>query len=245
MRRLQAATRPGERKGVRSAAAACYERRMSLASAALLGLGLGIKHALEADHLAAVCTIVSRGGGAALAARSGALWGAGHGAVIVLAGGALVLSGAQVPASLATVLDIAVAVMLVALGISAILGGSASAHTHAHARDAGGAYTHDARAPGKPLLVGCVHGASGTAALTLLVATTIPARADGLTFIALFGLASILGMAAAAALVALPLGRISRSGPSLARAVRAASGLASVAAGLMVAWTTLVAASPS
>jgi hypothetical protein len=219
---------------------------MSLASAALLGLGLGVKHALEADHLAAVCTIVSRGGGAALAARSGALWGAGHGAIIVLAGSALVLSGAQVPASVATVLDIAVAVMLVGLGVSAIAGRSAPVHGHEHGvGEAHPPHAPGTRAPTRPLLVGCVHGASGTAALTLLVATTIPARADGLAFIALFGIASILGMAVAAALVALPLGRISRTGPSLARAVRAASGLASVAAGLMVAWTTLFAASAS
>lgn len=224
---------------------------MSLASAALLGLGLGVKHALEADHLAAVCTIVSRGGGVALAARSGALWGAGHGAVIVLAGSALVLAGAQVPASVATVLDIAVAVMLVGLGVSAIAGRSASIHRHSHGlphshgEEESLALRSSGARPTRPLLVGCVHGASGTAALTLLVATTIPARADGLAFIALFGVASILGMAVAAALVALPLGRISRSGPSLARAVRAASGLASVAAGLMVAWTTLFAASAS
>jgi hypothetical protein len=216
---------------------------MSLASAALLGLGLGVKHALEADHLAAVCTIVSRGGGAASAARSGALWGAGHGAVIILAGSALVLSGAQVPAPLATMLDIAVAMMLVALGVSTIA--MKTNHTHSHSHGAKKPHAQVARAPARPLLVGCVHGASGTAALTLLVATTIPTRSDGLTFIALFGLASILGMATAAALIALPLGRIRRGGPSFARAVRAASGLASVAAGLVVAWSTLVVATPS
>lgn len=217
---------------------------MSLASAALLGLGLGIRHALEADHLAAVCTLVARGGGAASAARAGALWGAGHGAVIVVAGSALILSGAQVPASLATTLDLAVAVMLVALGVSAIASREQRL-SHAHAHATGAARSHDASPPAKPLLVGLVHGASGTAALTLLVATTIPARADGLAFIALFGVASIFGMATAAALVALSLGRVTRHAPSLTGAVRAASGIASIAAGVAVAWAALFVASTS
>ncbi|MFS8070571.1 MAG: hypothetical protein ACMG6S_29755, partial [Byssovorax sp.] len=88
---------------------------MSLVSAALLGLGLGVKHAFEADHVAAVCTLVARRGTVARAARFGALWGLGHGAVIILAGSALVALGAGVAGALAVALDAAVAVMLVGL----------------------------------------------------------------------------------------------------------------------------------
>lgn len=214
---------------------------MSFGAAALLGLGLGAKHALEPDHLAAVCTLVAKGGGPTRAARSGALWGVGHSLVIIVAGSALVFTGLEVPGRLAMALDIAVAVMLLGLGLASIFGRS-RAHTHAHG---GAPHTHERgeeRAPTsmrRPLLVGLVHGASGTAALTLLVASTMQTRADGVVFITLFGLASILGMSVAAALLALPLGGVAQRSPSFARAVRAGAGVASIVAGLVVAYMTL------
>ena len=210
---------------------------MSLVSAALLGLGLGVKHAFEADHVAAVCALVARRGTVARAARSGALWGLGHGAVIILAGGALVLLGARVPGPLAAALDAAVAVMLVVLGVSA-LRRSPTAHDHDH--DHG--HDHGASTR-RPILVGLVHGASGTAALTLLVASTIPHRAEALAFITLFGVASIFGMAAAAALLAWPLRKAALHAPTIARGLRGMAGVGSIAAGLMVGWIALMASS--
>jgi len=203
---------------------------MSLLAAAALGLGLGARHALEADHLAAVCTFVTADRGVGRAVRSGALWGAGHSAVIVLGGGALVLTGLSVPAPIASALDAAVAVMLVALGLASLLS------------------MRRAAPPGPPgpprrsLAVGMMHGASGTAALTLLVATTIPVRTDALAFVAVFGLASILGMTLAAALVAWPLASAVRRTPSIGTAARAIAGAASIAAGVVVGWSTALAA---
>jgi nickel/cobalt exporter len=214
---------------------------MSLVSAALLGLGLGVKHAFEADHVAAVCALVARRGTVARAARSGALWGLGHGAVIILAGGALVVLGARVPGPLAAALDAAVAVMLVVLGVSALRRSpdgheKESGHDHDH--------DHDHRvSTRRPILVGLVHGASGTAALTLLVASTIPHRAEALAFITLFGLASILGMAAAAAALAWPLRKAALHAPAIARGLRGVAGVGSIAAGVMVGWVALMASS--
>jgi hypothetical protein len=213
---------------------------MSLLSAALLGLGLGVKHAFEADHVAAVCALVARRGTVARAARAGALWGLGHGAVIIVAGTALVLLGARVPGPLAAALDAAVAVMLVGLGVSA-LRRTPQDHDHAHAHS----HDHDHEPRGstrRPILIGLVHGASGTAALTLLVASTIPERAEALAFITLFGLASIVGMAAAAAVLAWPLRKAAEHAPVIARGLRGMAGVGSIAAGLMVAWIALYAA---
>lgn len=217
---------------------------MSLVSAALLGLGLGVKHAFEADHVAAVCTLVARRGTVARAARAGALWGLGHGAVIIVAGTALVLLGARVPGPLAAALDAAVAVMLVGLGISALRRASDEAvpgHDHSH----GHAHSHDHDHRGstrRPILIGLVHGASGTAALTLLVASTIPERAEALAFITLFGLASIVGMAAAAAVLAWPLRKAALHAPAIARGLRSVAGVGSIAAGVMVGWIALITA---
>jgi hypothetical protein len=93
--------------------------------------------------------------------------------------------------------------------------------------------------------VGLVHGASGTAALTLLVASTIPHRAEALAFITLFGLASILGMAVAAALLAWPLRKAALHAPVIARGLRGVAGVGSIAAGVMVGWVALMASMAS
>lgn len=200
---------------------------MQLSAAVLLGLGLGMKHAIEADHLAAVCTVVTADSGVARAAKTGALWGLGHAAVLVLAGGALVATGLSVPAPLAVVLDIAVAVMLVALGVAAIV-------SLRRGRDPSrGEAQQD---PRRPFAIGLIHGASGTAALTLLVASTITVRSHAIAFVVLFGAASIAGMALVAALVAVPLRSAIARAPEVQRVVRGLSGAASIAAGVCVAW---------
>jgi nickel/cobalt transporter (NicO) family protein len=200
---------------------------MSVVAASVLGLGLGLKHAFEADHVAAVCTFVARGGTVTRAAWSGALWGLGHGAVMVLVGGALVASGATVPPSIALALDVAVAVMLIGLGIGALV-------SRRQKPPEDGAPPKTVK---RPLLVGLVHGASGTAALTLLVASTMQARTAALVFVGVFGLASVLGMALIAALVAWPMRSLTRVAPSLGPRLQALAGLGSIAAGITVAST--------
>ena len=200
---------------------------MSVVAASVLGLGLGLKHAFEADHVAAVCTFVARGGTVARAAWSGALWGLGHGAVMVLAGGALVASGATVPAPVALALDVAVAVMLVGLGVGALV-----SRRQKPAEDDAPPETIK-----RPIWVGLVHGASGTAALTLLVASTMQARSAALVFVGVFGLASVVGMALIAALVAWPMRSLTRVAPSLGPRLQVLAGLGSIAAGITVAAT--------
>jgi nickel/cobalt transporter (NicO) family protein len=204
---------------------------MNLAAALLLGFGMGVKHALEADHLAAVCTLVAGDGSLSRAAKVGALWGLGHGAVIMLAGGLLVALGASVPPSVAVGLDVAVALMLIALGAAALRS------TFTPAAEAAVASAPTSGRLGRPIAVGLVHGASGTAALTLLVASTITVRLHAVAFVVLFGLASIAGMAMVAAAVALPLRSAARRAPTLSRLLRGFAGALSIAAGLAVAWS--------
>ncbi len=206
---------------------------MNLMVASLLGLSFGVKHALEADHLAAVCTFVSQGGSVLRAAKTGALWGAGHALVIMLAGGALVATGASVPAPLEMALDLAVAVMLIGLGVAAFL-------TRRPQGEAAVAAPGGEPRVRRPLAVGLVHGASGTAAMTLLVATKFPGRPEGLAFVASSGIASLVAMAGVAGLVAWTLRSLVRRGPDYLRLLQGVAGAASIAAGLMVAWSTLV-----
>ncbi|MBK9265070.1 MAG: hypothetical protein IPM54_35485 [Polyangiaceae bacterium] len=196
---------------------------MSVLTASVLGLGLGLKHALEADHVAAVCTFVARGGTVARAAKSGALWGLGHAVVLMLATGTLVLAGVSVPERIATLLDVAVAVMLIGLGVHAL------AVRHKFHQD------EPAATPNRrPFAVGVVHGASGTAALTLLVASTMSTPGAALVFVGVFSFAAVIGMALAAALVALPMRSLARLSPAVMPYVQTLTALVSIAAGIAI-----------
>lgn len=195
---------------------------MSVLTAGVLGLGLGLKHAFEADHVAAVCTFIARGGTVARAARSGALWGLGHAVVLSLATGSLILAGVSVPKSIETVLDVAVAVMLIGLGIHGLVRSQSA---------------QDEPAPKpnrRPFFVGLVHGASGTAALTLLVASTMSTRSAALVFVTVFSLAAVLGMALAAMLLALPMRSLARMSPTWMPHVQMLTAFISIAAGISI-----------
>src|SRR5918992_492138 len=85
-----------------------------------LGSLLGMRHALEPDHLAAVSTLVSRERSGAKAALMGVWWGVGHTLALLLVGAALVLLRAEMPAAVSDLFELGVGVMLVALGIRAI-----------------------------------------------------------------------------------------------------------------------------
>lgn len=213
-----------------------------------VGFALGLHHAFDVDHLVAVLAIVSERRGLWRSSLVGVAWGVGHTTSLLVV--ALVTIGlhAHVPAWAAQLLELAVAVMLIALGarlLGAVLGGHAMhAHTHAHP---GLVHAHPHfHAPGapaddhvpshrQPFAVGLVHGLAGSAGLMLSVAITLPAPAHALAFVTAFGCGSIAGMAGTAALCALPAlaapGHLARAD----RWVRGGAALASVAVGIDLA----------
>jgi hypothetical protein len=135
-----------------------------------------------------------------------------------------------VPAPIAAALDLAVALMLILLGGAALR----SMLANAGARASKEAPTTRSGALGRPIAVGLIHGASGTAALTLLAASTISVRLHAIAFVVLFGLASVAGMAIVAAAVAWPLRSAARRAPSAMRFLQGLAGAASIAAGLVI-----------
>ena len=104
----------------------------------LVGLSLGMRHALEPDHLAAVSTLASEErGGLKASLRLGLFWGVGHTLSLLLVGGSLALLGAQMPAQLGFVFELLVAIMITALGLRAMAravaeGRAGFEHTHEH-----------------------------------------------------------------------------------------------------------------
>ncbi len=200
----------------------------------LLGLTLGLRHAVEPDHLAAITTMVA-GSSPRAAARTGAAWGFGHAVAIVLLGSVVLALGVRVPPGLAMVLDLAVVAMLVVLGVQAIRsarsGESGTRAHHAHAHD------HDQAKLGRTwrsTLVGFIHGASGTAAITLLCLGRFASSLGAMSFLVLFSLGALVSMSVLSALLAGPLSAIAKRGMRATRGMQLAGGVIALAAAVVV-----------
>jgi sulfite exporter TauE/SafE len=208
---------------------------LSLTTGLLLGLLLGMRHALEPDHLAAISTLVTRRGNPRAGAVLGVCWGLGHSVALFSVGCVLAALDSHLPASVADGFELLVAVMLFALGARAVL--------RAARADAG-----DARRPvverGRwtlartPILVGLVHGLAGSGALTALVLARLPTAGTRILYIALFGVGSIIGMAALTGIAGWPLARVDRS-RHLSRWLAAATGTFSLLLGAGWGWAAL------
>jgi hypothetical protein len=213
----------------------------------LLGVAMGARHALDPDHLAAVSVLTADAPGARRGAALGALWGVGHAAALLGTGLVLAALAAELPAALCDAFELAVAAMLIALGLRAVrralrAAGDGPALLHAHAsvthRHAGpSAHVHLARRTFalRPLVVGVVHGLAGSGALTALVLARLPSAPLRFAYIALFSAGSILGMCALSGLAGWPLARIARH-PRAARLLLGTAGAASAALGLLAGW---------
>ena len=179
-----------------------------------------MRHALEPDHLAAVSTLVSRERNSLKAALLGVCWGLGHTLALVGVGTALILLRMELPQAAAEAFELLVALMLITLGVRAIVqaareGASGPLHVHRHGRlvhrhAAAPAHVHIGTwtLARQPLLIGAVHGLAGSGALTALVLAMLPSTAARLSYMALFGLGSTLGMAALSGLLGWPLARL-------------------------------------
>ena len=219
---------------------------LELVTSSSLGSLLGMRHALEPDHLAAVSTLVAAQGderSGYRAALLGVCWGLGHTVSLLAVGAALVVLRAEMPAYASDLFELFVALMLVGLGLRAMYlaarqgpAGPSRVHHHGHrvhvhpgapAHIHIGAWTLARR----PLLIGAVHGLAGSGALTALVLATLPTTAARLTYMMVFGLGSTLGMAMLSGVLGWPLARLGAH-RRVARAMSLAVGCVSTALGL-------------
>jgi len=90
---------------------------IAVLSLTLLGFFLGMPHATDPDHVIAVSTIVTRQPTIRAALLIGSLWGVGHTLTIVAVGGAIVLFTIVIPPRLGLTMEMAVALMLIVLGM--------------------------------------------------------------------------------------------------------------------------------
>jgi high-affinity nickel permease len=191
---------------------------VSLIAVLSLGFFLGMRHATDADHVVAVSTIVAREKRLRGATLIGALWGLGHTITILAVGIGIILFTLVIPPRLGLSMEFSVGLMLILLGALNLTGfkrqireqaeassqphpHSTEAEPHAHARsDAAIAYAD--RKFGqwslyqwvRPLVVGLVHGLAGSAAVALLVLTTLHDSHWAVAYLLLFGVGTIAGM---------------------------------------------------
>jgi hypothetical protein len=167
---------------------------ITILSPLALGLVLGLKHALDADHLAGVSTMATERRGLFASSLIGVLWGLGHTLSLVVAGVLVLLFHFQIGEHVGKALELCVGFMLIALGVNSLRKLARGGKSHMHAPRLGA----------RPILVGMVHGLAGSAALTLLVFAAIPSPVLGLLWVAIFGLGSIGGMVIMSTLFSLP-----------------------------------------
>jgi ABC-type nickel/cobalt efflux system permease component RcnA len=226
----------------------------SVIAALSLGFWLGIRHALDADHLVAVSTIVSEHKSLLRSSLIGTFWGLGHTASLLGVGLFIVLLRITVSEGIAPYMEIPVALMLIVLGVNSVWQAwrehSISIHAHSHAHDGQDEHKHlhihthqehdhkhhVLRLGRKPFLVGLVHGFAGSAVLMLAVLTTMPTVALGLTYIAVFGLGSVGGMLLMSALISVPFVATAKKFTTINKGIRLIAGIFSIAFGLMLAW---------
>lgn len=236
-----------------SAAVSAEPGAFSIVSILGAGLVIGLKHAIEADHLAAISTIVSERRSLLSSTLIGGLWGIGHTISLLSAGVIVILLQVKIPDRLAQGLEFCVAIMLVGLGTNTlyklIRGGRVHLHTHTHGGHEHshphlhpqsvetGPRSHHGSGPGfRPLVIGLVHGLAGSAALMLLVLTTISSPAIAFAYIAVFGLGSIGGMMLMSSLIALPAALAANRFAAANVAIRTIAGCFSLGFGLFMAW---------
>jgi cytochrome c biogenesis protein CcdA len=228
----------------------------------ILGLGflLGMQHALEADHIAAVSSLAARRTHIGDVVKHGLTWGLGHTLSLFVFAGLAILLGHAIPEHFARPLETAVGVMLVGLGAHVLWrlwrdrvhfhrhghgDGTVHFHAHSHAGEtvahARAAHAHAHGFRWRALLVGLMHGMAGSAALLVLAASRASSPAAGLGYVALFGIGSMVGMGALSTVIAVPLAVSARWLTLANRGLQGAVGVITVAIGIMTIAETVLA----
>jgi len=190
-----------------------------------LGLLVGIQHAFEPDHIAAVSTQISQSKfvqksmvqslkeSFTKSSMIGALWGAGHTTTLVLIGFLVYILAITIQNQIFSGLEFVVGIMLVFLGMTALLNrklrlrhrhphqhkdGTIHFDEHSH-NDLEHSHTH------RSYFIGLIHGLAGSGSLVVFTAVTLDDVGMVLGFIGIFGIGSMIGMVIVGSLIGVPL----------------------------------------
>lgn len=226
---------------------------LSTFSVLFIGFVLGLQHATEADHLAAVSTIVSEKKSLLTASVVGGFWGIGHTFSLFMVGTAVIFLKVTISKAVEARLEAIVGGMLILLGLNALRKllsakkihvhkheHGTREHIHIHAHDDSLEPSHHRFSP-RSILIGMVHGLAGSAALMLLILPTIPSAALAMIYILIFGLGSIGGMMAMSFFMGLPFYFTANSFQFLNKGIRLCAGVFSFCLGIYIIYEKLLA----
>jgi ABC-type nickel/cobalt efflux system permease component RcnA len=225
-----------------------------------LGFLIGMLHAMEADHIAAVSSLATGAKTRRGVIRHGVVWGIGHATAILLFAGGALWFGMTIGGQFAMALEIAVGLMLIGLGVHVIFrmmrerihfhlhrhdDGVTHLHAHGHRGDAHAhdpahhRHAHSAGFPVRTLLVGLMHGMAGSAALLILTAAATGSAVLGGLQIAAFAVGSVLGMAILSAAISIPLTYTAKFLTRTRIVIEGATGTGTIALGLWTLYVTV------
>ena len=190
-----------------------------------LGLAVGLEHAFEPDHVAAVSTQISRSKSSKKSGKQifresitkssilGAIWGAGHTTTLVFMGLLVYALAITVQDQVFFGLEFGVGLMLIFLGITTILNKKIKfKHKHPHQHQDGTIHIDehyhndtDHKHGHKSYVIGLVHGLAGSGSLVVITAATLDNVGLVLGFVLIFGIGSMIGMSFVGGLMGIPI----------------------------------------
>jgi ABC-type nickel/cobalt efflux system permease component RcnA len=219
---------------------------------AILAVGalLGLRHAFEPDHLAAVSTLATRQSRLWGAARLGLAWGLGHTVTVGAVAFFVVALGVRVPPALWPAAELLVAALLVLLGATVVwryargrwhlhlhahADAAAHFHLHSHASDSSHSHRHAAADERRSLGFGVAHGLAGSGAIAVLLVAAAPDAEARVAYFAAFGAGTIVGMLVVSVSLAAVVRSASARGARWAVALHLVSACVSVLVGMALA----------
>ena len=220
----------------------------------LFGGLVGMQHALEADHLAAMVAMNAGHTSRRALVLRGSLWGLGHTITLLTICGILLLWGGAIPPRTQSILELIVGIMIICLGANVLLRlwrqrphfhfhqherGIQHLHAHTHIQESVNhgksdhKHNHKDLGLARAVLVGMVHGTAGSAGLLVLTATA-GSVINSIGYVLVFGLGSILGMAALSFVVSYPLGILEKCADWINNAAMATVGCAAIMIGIRI-----------
>jgi len=203
------------------------------------GLGLGLLHALDPDHLLAVANLDDPRVGRRARWQLCGRWALGHGAVLLLIGALVLLAGMGIPTQLSFWAERLVGLVLIGLGLAtlwALVAGESPLQIHRHGES--GTHAHLLGLPvhhgRRALLVGMLHGTAGSAALLALAPLALAASPWlGMAYLLAFGVGVMVAMLVVGGFLGAGLRRLRSRAAALAGA-RALLALGAMALGVVL-----------
>lgn len=201
----------------------------------VLGFLIGLRHALEADHLAAIATIATRTQKPAQAIRYGAFWGLGHTSTLFLLCLIAFSLSDKISQQVSYWGEVFVALLLIGLGFDVLRrlwrdkvhfhihqhdSASPHFHAHSHTNDVSHAqsqhiHQHDQGLDLRSYIIGLIHGIAGSGVLIILASESAITFWHRMSYVVLFGIGSIIGMTVLSMVIAIPFR--THNGPLLTR----------------------------